>query len=126
MKMGDMSVAAMDLDDFAFDVYLANDRTLDDPEIVPVDKGGRVLLRIINGTAATVFWIDIGFLSGRLMATDGNAVVPVAGTALALPWGSGWISRLRFHQEAGRFRSLRCAKVLSNGPVLCWRRQVPQ
>src|SRR3989338_1943621 len=46
MKMGGMSMGAMDLNDFAFDAYLANDRTLDDPDVVPVEKGGRILLRI--------------------------------------------------------------------------------
>lgn len=41
--------AAMDLNDIDYDAYLANDRTLDDPQVVPVEKGGRVRLRIING-----------------------------------------------------------------------------
>ena len=30
--------------DVRYDAYLANDRTLDDPEIVQVEKGGRVRL----------------------------------------------------------------------------------
>jgi FtsP/CotA-like multicopper oxidase with cupredoxin domain len=46
---------AMDLNDIEFDAYLANERTLADPEVVPVERGGRVLLRIINGAGATVF-----------------------------------------------------------------------
>jgi hypothetical protein len=42
----------MDLNDFDFDAYLVNDRTLSDPEVVRVEKGGRVLLQIINAAAA--------------------------------------------------------------------------
>ena len=36
------------LNDIVFDAYLANDRTLDDPEVVPVEKGTTLRLRIIN------------------------------------------------------------------------------
>jgi len=70
---------AMDLNDFEFDAYLANDRTLADPEVIRVENGGRVLLRVVNAAAATTFWIDTGALDGRLVAVDGHAVQPVAG-----------------------------------------------
>lgn len=69
----------MDLNDFEFDAYLANDRTLNDPEVVPVETGGRVLLRVINGASMTAFWLDLGAATGRLVAVDGNPVVPVTG-----------------------------------------------
>jgi FtsP/CotA-like multicopper oxidase with cupredoxin domain len=79
--MGMMSggMAGMDLNDVQYDAFLANDRTLADPEIVRVDRGGRVRLRIINGAASSQFWIDLGELTGRVVATDGHAVQPVAG-----------------------------------------------
>jgi len=67
----------MDLNDIDFDAYLANDRTLDDPEVVAVEAGGRVRLRLINGAAATNFVIDLGALVGTLIAVDGMAIVPV-------------------------------------------------
>ncbi len=35
----------MDLNYVAFDTYLANDRDLTDPEVVPVEPGGRVRVR---------------------------------------------------------------------------------
>jgi len=35
--MTGMEGMAMDVNDIAFDAYLANDRTLDDPEVVAVD-----------------------------------------------------------------------------------------
>ena len=60
---GMAGMGAMDLNDITYDAYLANDRTLADPQIVPVEKGGRVRLRIINGAAATAFTIDTGRLA---------------------------------------------------------------
>lgn len=79
-----MAGMAMDLNDFNFDAYVANDRTLDDPEVIAVDKGGRVLLRIINASSMTVFWIDTGDLDARLVAVDGHAVEPLAGTRFGI------------------------------------------
>ena len=40
--MGAMSDMAMDLNDYDWDAYLANDRTLSDPEVVQVERGGQV------------------------------------------------------------------------------------
>ena len=74
MKMDGMAMGS----DVAFDALLANDRTLDDPEIVNVDKGSTVRLRIINAAAATNMWVDLGQLKGQLIAVDGNAVKPVS------------------------------------------------
>lgn len=71
---------APDINDYNFDAYLANDRTLADPEVVRVEKGGRIRLRIINGAAATGFWIDLGPLAGELIAVDGDAVQPIKGS----------------------------------------------
>ena len=75
------------LNDYNFDAYLANDRTLDDPEVLQVDKGGRVLVRVINAAAATVFWIDTGSLPGRLVAVDGEPVQPMTGSRFGLAMG---------------------------------------
>ncbi|WP_334061232.1 multicopper oxidase family protein [Limimaricola cinnabarinus] len=68
-----------DLNDYDFDAYLANDRTLSDPELVQVDPGGRVLLRVINAAAATSFWIETGAVEARLVAVDGHTVQPISG-----------------------------------------------
>lgn len=79
--MGNMSAMPMaDLNDIAYDAYLANDRTLDDPQVVRTEKNGRVRLRIINAASATAFWLDFGGVTATLIATDGNAVVPFEGT----------------------------------------------
>ncbi|MGO4854412.1 multicopper oxidase family protein [Phaeovulum sp. W22_SRMD_FR3] len=74
----------MDLNDLNFDAYLANDRTLDDPEVVVVERGGRVRLRVVNGAAMTAFWIDTGTAAARLVAVDGEAVVPVPGSRFSV------------------------------------------
>ena len=118
--MGGMSMGAMDLNDFNFDAYLANDRTLDDPEVVPVDKGGRVLLRIINGAAATVFWIDTGAVQGRAVATDGNPIQPVAGNRFGLAMGQRLDIELDLPAEGGAFPvlALREGAVERTGIIL--------
>ncbi|MEX2650312.1 MAG: multicopper oxidase family protein [Alphaproteobacteria bacterium] len=72
------------LNDVDHDAYLANGRTLDDPEIVRTEVGGRVRLRIINATAATNLWIDLGPLSGALTAVDGDDVEPATGSLFPL------------------------------------------
>jgi FtsP/CotA-like multicopper oxidase with cupredoxin domain len=84
--MGGMSAAAggMDLNDVVYDAFLANDRTLDDPEIVRVEPGGRVLLRIINGASASNFFLDLGHLTGELVAVDGHAVRPVSASVFPI------------------------------------------
>jgi FtsP/CotA-like multicopper oxidase with cupredoxin domain len=70
----------MDLNDVHYDAFLANDRTLSDPEIVRVEHSGRIRLRIINGASASQFWVDLGDLVGRVVATDGYPVHPVSGS----------------------------------------------
>ncbi len=84
MGMGGMT---MDLNDYDWDAYLANDRTLSDPEVVRVERGGRIRLRVINAAAATVFWIDTGAAEARLVAVDGHAVQPLSGTRFGLAMG---------------------------------------
>ncbi len=96
-----MTGAMMGAADVAYDAMLANDRTMDDPEIVRAEKGGRFRLRVINGAAASNMWIDLGAIEGELIAVDGNSIRPVKGrkfplaiaqradVRLTLPPGSG-------------------------------------
>ena len=78
---------AMDLNDIEYDAYLANDRTLDDPEVVEVERGGRVRLRIINGATATAFTIDLDELEGELIAVDGQDIAPIKGSRFPMSMG---------------------------------------
>ncbi len=57
--------------DVRYDAFLANDRTLDDPDVVGIEKGGRVRLRVINGGTATAFFITTPGLKSRCIAVDG-------------------------------------------------------
>jgi FtsP/CotA-like multicopper oxidase with cupredoxin domain len=92
MNMGSESMAAMnmgsgmamDLNDIDYDAFLANDRTFADPDVIRTEPRGRVRLRLINGASATQFWIDLGALSGAVVAVDGHPVRPVHVTHLPL------------------------------------------
>jgi FtsP/CotA-like multicopper oxidase with cupredoxin domain len=77
MKGMAMGSGKPDLNDVAYDAFLANDRTLDDPEVIRVEPGGRVLLRVINSSSMSAFHIDLGQLDGELIAVDGLRVAPV-------------------------------------------------
>jgi FtsP/CotA-like multicopper oxidase with cupredoxin domain len=77
MKMGGMM--GTDLNDIDYDAYLANERTLTDPQVVRAAAGQDIRLRIINAASSTNFWIDLGHLSGKIIAVDGHDVVPVSG-----------------------------------------------
>ena len=91
------------LNDIVFDAYLANDRTLDDPEVVSVEKGGTIRLRIINGAAASNMWIDLGALEGELIAVDGNAIYPMKGTLFPIAMAQRADVRLKIPPEGGAF-----------------------
>jgi FtsP/CotA-like multicopper oxidase with cupredoxin domain len=96
MKMGSGSMAAMnmgsgmamDLNDVDFDAFLANDRTLADPEVIRTEPGGRVRLRLINAASSTQFWIDLGALTGTVVAADGHPVRPLRATPFAARHGA--------------------------------------
>lgn len=98
MGMGGM---AMDLNDYDWDAYLANDRTLSDPEVVRVGRGGRIRLRVINAAAATVFWIETGAAEARLVAVDGHSVRPVAGRRFGLAMGQRLDIEIDLPNEGG-------------------------
>ena len=73
-----------DLNDVTYDAYLANDRTLADPEMFTVEAGADVRLRLINGAASSNFVVEFGGIEVTLLTVDGNPVMPVKLTALPL------------------------------------------
>ena len=77
----------MDLNDIDYDAYLANDRTLEDPEVVTVERKGKVRLRLINGATSTAFNLDLGGLAGQLIAVDGNPIKPISGSQFGVTMG---------------------------------------
>ncbi|MBV1703259.1 MAG: multicopper oxidase family protein [Hyphomicrobiales bacterium] len=84
---GGMAGMTMDANDVDYDAYLANDRTLDDPQVTRVAPGHAVRLRVINAAAATAFILDLGALAARLVAVDGQAVVPLAVSRVPIGMG---------------------------------------
>lgn len=99
--MSGHAMGGMDLNDVEYDAYLANDRTLDDPQVVSVEKGGKVRLRLINGATTTAFHIDLGALDGEIVAVDGTPVHAVTGRRFPLAMGQRLDIRLSVPREGG-------------------------
>jgi FtsP/CotA-like multicopper oxidase with cupredoxin domain len=93
----------MDLNDVEYDAYLANDRTLDDPQLVRVERGGRVRLRLINGATSTAFHLDLGRLDGTVVGADGNPVTPVTGRRFGMAMGQRLDILVQLPAEGGAF-----------------------
>ncbi|HVJ34131.1 MAG TPA: multicopper oxidase family protein [Terriglobia bacterium] len=93
-------MTGMDLNDVSYDAFLANDRTYQDPDVVAVERGGKVRLRLINAGSGSNFMIDLGALYGDLIAVDGMPVQPVSGRQFALAMGQRIDLRLRLPAES--------------------------
>ena len=120
---GSSQIAAsmkMDVNDINYDAYLANDRTLDDPQVFRVEAGGVVRLRLINGATATAIWIDLGDLAGEVIAVDGNLVHPASGRRFPLGMGQRIDIRIRLPKTQGAWPilALREGAVERTGFVL--------
>jgi FtsP/CotA-like multicopper oxidase with cupredoxin domain len=121
------AAAKPDLNDVKYDAFLANDRTLADPEVIKVEPGGRVLLRIINSSAMSAYHIDLGTLDGELIAVDGFPVTPFTARnfpiavaqrldiRLAIPRASGAHPLLAVLE--GERKQTGIILVTGNGPV---------
>ncbi|NDD58334.1 MAG: multicopper oxidase family protein [Chlamydiae bacterium] len=66
-----------DLKEVNFDAFLTNRRTLENPDSYTVHPGDIVRLRCINASTATQFDVSLGKLHGRVVAVDGNEVIPI-------------------------------------------------
>jgi len=69
--------AAADLNDVDYDALLANGRPIEDAEVVRVEAGTRIRVRLINGSSATNFAVRFAGHSATLVAVDGEAVQPI-------------------------------------------------
>jgi FtsP/CotA-like multicopper oxidase with cupredoxin domain len=102
MKMDGMNMGGMVMGaDVKYDALLANDRTLDDPEIVMIDRGGKLRLRLINAASATNLWVELGELKGELIAVDGTAVKPINVSRFPLAIAQRADVRISLPNEAG-------------------------
>jgi FtsP/CotA-like multicopper oxidase with cupredoxin domain len=133
MNMGDGNMSGMgqggmkpDLNDVDYDAFLANGRTLEDPEVFPVEKGGRVRLRLINGAASTNFTIDTGALGATLIAVDGQGVKPVEGRRFPISVAQRLDLWSSCRPKAGPFPSSPCRRVRPPAPESFWRAPAPR
>ncbi len=69
-----MKMSGPDLVEVDYDAFLTNSRTLQNPEVIEVQPNKKVRLRIINGSSATNFFVQLDKLKGDLIAVDGNPV----------------------------------------------------
>lgn len=101
MAAGGMGMAHAN--DVAYDAYLANRRTLADPEVVQVEKGAPVRLRIINGGTATAFFLSVPGLAPRCIAVDGAPCAPARAAAFPLAQGQRIDLLVDIPKEGGAF-----------------------
>lgn len=73
--------------ELSMDAYLTNQRTLNNPDIEIVHPGDRVHLHIIDASANSNFFIDLGALSGTAIAVDGQPIEPLQDNKFQLAMG---------------------------------------
>ena len=112
--------------DVIYDALLANERSLDDPEIIDVKPGETVVIRWIAGSAFMSFFLDLGELEGELLRTDANPVEPIHGSVFQLALAQRLTLRVKVPDQPGVFpllalgerSNLRCGVVLRSNPML--------
>ncbi|HRI13296.1 MAG TPA: multicopper oxidase domain-containing protein [Verrucomicrobiota bacterium] len=118
--------------DVSYDALLANRRTLDDPEVLSVNPGETVLLRLIAAASSTSFQIDTGTLMGEIVAVDGKGVQPLKGNIFQLATAQRLDLRFTIPSTGGAFpilaqgegTKLLCGVVLST-PGAKWSPKSP-
>lgn len=108
-----------DLNDVRYDAFLANSRTLADPEVVKVEPGGGVRLRIINASSMCTYHLDLGQLEGDLIAVDGRRVQPVRGHKFPITVAQRMDIELTIPKLRPPIRCLRCWKASAGRPASC-------
>ena len=81
------ALQSADLNDVRYDAFLANYRTLKNPQVVVVKPDDVVRLRVIAGSAMTNFFIHTGALQGTAIAVDGQGIQPIQGRDFQLAVG---------------------------------------
>jgi len=89
--------------DVKYDALIANRRTLDDPEIISVNAGESVLLRLIAASSNQNFYVDTGGLEAELLAVDGKAVQPIKGNFFQLGVAQRLDLKVTIPKEGGAY-----------------------
>jgi FtsP/CotA-like multicopper oxidase with cupredoxin domain len=77
-------MAKMDLSDVKYDALLTNRRPLADPDVVRVQPGTTVRLRIIAASSDTNFFIATDKLETHAIAINGEDITPLSGNRFEL------------------------------------------
>ncbi len=99
--------------DVKYDAFLANRRTIDDPQVFEVKPGQSVLLRLMGAASATNFFIDTGGLDATIIATDGEDVQPLKGNFFQLSTAQRLDLLVTIPQTGGVFPILALAEGTS-------------
>ena len=89
--------------DVTYDALLANRRTIDRPDVLAVQPGESVLLRIVAASSATNFYLDTGKLEAEALAVDGKAVQPLRGNFFQLAIAQRIDLRVKIPADGGAF-----------------------
>jgi FtsP/CotA-like multicopper oxidase with cupredoxin domain len=89
--------------DVEYDALLANRRTLDDPEVISVDPGETILLRLIAAASSTNFYVETGVLKADILAVAGKEVQPLEGNFFQLGTAQRLDLRVTIPSEGGAF-----------------------
>jgi FtsP/CotA-like multicopper oxidase with cupredoxin domain len=83
-----MNHSMTDVSDVKFDAYLTNHQTLKHPSVKRVLPNQTVRLRIVNASASSNYYIDLGKLTGTLFAVDSEYVKPIQGSRFQIAIGN--------------------------------------
>lgn len=97
MKMGP------DLADVKYDAFLMNLHTIENPQLISVQPGNQIRLRIINGASSTNFRLSLGQLEGNAIAVDGNSIQPLKGKEFELSMAQRIDILITIPKEGGAF-----------------------
>ncbi|WED43292.1 multicopper oxidase family protein [Legionella cardiaca] len=92
-----------DYNDVDYDAFLTNKVTLANPQIKTVTAGTQVRLRIINGSASTNYEINLGSLTGTLVAVDGENIKPIHGNKFPIGIGNRLDIIISIPEKGGAF-----------------------
>ena len=110
MKTNATKEEKQDLNDIHYDAFLTNKRSLVNPQILTVEPGEKVRVRIINGSSSTNFQINLGKLSGVLIAVDGENVEPISGSKFPIAIANRLDIIVQIPEEGGAFPILGLAE----------------
>ena len=92
-----------DINDIKYDAFLTNKKTLKSPQVIEVSPGQKIKLRVISGTASTNFLMKLGKLNGKVVAVDGEPILPLTGNNFPIGIGNRLDIIVTIPKEEGNF-----------------------